>query len=335
MISQDIDIKPFNTFGISVKARQYLPIYELQDLRLIEQNQPIFVLGGGSNVLFSQDYEGLLVHVKLSGIEKLEETSEEVLLRVAAGENWHQLVLYTLANNWGGLENLALIPGTAGAAPIQNIGAYGAELSETFMYLDFYEFASRQVKRLTKAACQFGYRDSIFKNELKNKGIITAIYLNLKKQPHTLKLGYGAIKEALEKQGSTDKTTIQQVAKAVISIRQSKLPDPQKIGNCGSFFKNPEVPVQQYDTLKKQFPNLAAFSTSSPMSMKLAAGWLIEQCGWKGKKIGQAGVYEHQALVLVNHGNASAAELMALAKQIQHDVYQKFAVHIVPEVNVV
>jgi len=335
-IQEDINLKKYNTFGIDAKAKLFCEINsipKLQQALALEGYPNIFVLGGGSNMLITRDLENLVLYINLKGIEVVSENSDEVTIKVNAGENWHNMVLWTLEHNYGGLENLSLIPGNTGTAPIQNIGAYGVELKDTFVSCEAMEIATQKLKTFNKEECRFGYRDSYFKNEGLGKYIITSVNFKLTKRNHKLKVAYGAIVSELQNSGITE-PGIRDVSNAVISIRKSKLPDPKELGNSGSFFKNPVVDKKQFDNFNQLYPN-APFYKVSQNEFKIPAGWLIEQCGFKGKRFGNAGVHENQALVLVNYGNATGAEIIDLAENIIESVFQKFGIGIIPEVNII
>lgn len=333
----DISLKNYNTFGIPVKASNFIDVKsadELQRLILSEtyRNSPILVLGGGSNLLFTKDFDGLVVKISLKGLEKIKEDEHEVIIKAGAGENWHRFVLFCIENGYGGVENLSLIPGTVGAAPMQNIGAYGVEIKEVLESLEAMDKATGEIKVFRNEDCQFGYRQSIFKNTLKDKYIIISVTFKLQKNP-SLNISYGAIKDTLASMGVTE-LTIKAVSDAVISIRKSKLPDPEVIGNAGSFFKNPEVEEKVFTNLKEKYPAIPGYPTT-PGMVKIPAGWLIEQAGWKGKRVGETGVHKDQALVLVNYGNAEGKDILALAVEVQKSVKEKFGIEIVAEVNIV
>ncbi|MBC8769217.1 UDP-N-acetylmuramate dehydrogenase [Arenibacter sp. BSSL-BM3] len=335
-IQQDISLKEYNTFGIDAKAKFFCEINSIEGLKeilAIKDYPDFFVLGGGSNMLITRDLENLVLYINLKGIDIIWENSDEVCIKVNAGENWHQMVLWTLDQNYGGLENLSLIPGNTGTAPIQNIGAYGVELKDTFVSCDALEIATQKLKTFTKEECQFGYRDSYFKNEGLGKYIITSVNFKLSKRNHNLHVGYGAIVSELQNNGITD-PSIRDVSNAVIAIRKSKLPDPKELGNGGSFFKNPVISKQEFDKFTKIYPD-APFYKVSEKEFKIPAGWLIEQCGFKGKRFGDAGVHKHQALVLVNYGNASGKEIIDLAEKIIESVLERFGIRITPEVNII
>lgn len=335
-IQEDISLKEYNTFGIDAKARFFCEINSIAELKQALQLKGypnLFVLGGGSNMLITKDLENLVLHINLKGIEVVSENKDEAIIKVNAGENWHNMVLWTLDHDYGGLENLSLIPGNTGTAPIQNIGAYGVELKDTFVCCEAIEIATRELKTFTKDECQFGYRDSYFKNEGLGKYIITSVSFKLTKRNHKLNVDYGAIVSELQHNGITN-PSIKDVSNAVIAIRKSKLPDPKELGNSGSFFKNPVVDRQQFDNFTKLYPT-APFYKVSENEFKIPAGWLIEQCGYKGKRFGDAGVHKNQALVLVNYGNASGADIIELAEKIIESVSQNFGITISPEVNII
>ena len=342
LIQPDFTLAAHNTFGIAARARAYVALEHARDLPALCRDQrtrdwPRLVLGGGSNVLLTGDFPGLVLHVCIPGMAIVGETADAVLVRAGAGENWHALVQWTLAQGLGGLENLSLIPGTAGAAPIQNIGAYGTELKQVLHSVSFFDFAPGMERSLSASECELAYRDSIFKHALKDRGVITALVLALPKrwQPN---LAYAELAQALQAASPPDASsaiaaatwTAQHISDTVCAIRRRKLPDPGQLGNAGSFFKNPVVSNQQFLDLKQRFPQLVSFAQPDGM-VKLAAGWLIDQCGWKGKRIGNAGVYDKQALVLVNHGGAQGSDLVALAQQIVQDVQGRFGVLLEPE----
>jgi UDP-N-acetylmuramate dehydrogenase len=334
-ILENVSLKSYNTFGIAANARYFTEIRTVLQLQEVLRSRevsslPKLVLGGGSNLLFTQDFDGLVIKIDLQGIEKINEDTQHVYVQAGAGVVWHQFVLYCIENQYAGIENLSLIPGTVGAAPMQNIGAYGVEIKEIFDSLEAVHIASGDTRRFSNEECQFGYRESVFKKELKGQYIITSVTFRLGKVP-VFNTSYGAIQDTLQ-QMSADALTLKSVSDAVIHIRRSKLPDPAEIGNAGSFFKNPEIPATQYEELKTQYPQMPGYVTS-PQTIKVPAGWLIEQCGWKGKRIGDTGVHKNQALVLVNYGNAKGNEIKALAEQVQQSVFEKFNIHLQAEVN--
>lgn len=330
---QNISLKPYNTFGIEATAERFIAVNNLPQLRsVLRTEQPALVLGGGSNMLLTQNVKGLVIKNEFEGIEIIEETNDFAIVKFGAGENWHQAVLWAIENGLGGIENLSLIPGTIGAAPIQNIGAYGVELQHVFVELQAVYLKSGRLKTFQKKDCKFGYRDSVFKRRLKGKCFIISVTLKLSKK-HQINLNYGAIKTTLE-EASIITPTIKNVSDAVIKIRSSKLPDPAELGNSGSFFKNPEISEQQFQQLLPTFPEMVHYRLS-PTKVKIPAGWLIEQCGWKGKRVGNTGAHAKQSLVLVNYGNANGQEVKELAFKIQDSVKQKFGILLSPEVNII
>ena len=335
-LEENFSLKQYNSFGIDIRAAYFCELYSRLDLQAAISDglfkKTFLILGGGTNMLFTRDFPGVVFHNNLKGIEVVSESDTVVLVRAAGGELWHNLVHYCVERNWGGIENLSLIPGTVGAAPMQNIGAYGVELKDVFHSLEATDILSGEVKHFNYDDCNFGYRNSVFKNVLKDKYFITAVTLELNKDP-LVNITYGAIKDVLIAKGITN-PGIKDVSEAVISIRRSKLPDPADLGNAGSFFKNPEIPAHKFQILKTEFPDMPSYPAAQGM-IKIPAGWLIEQCGWKGKRIGNTGAHKHQALVLVNYGSASGKEIYDLALQISQSVRDKFDVVINPEVNVI
>jgi len=332
-LQADFSLRRHNSFGIDARARAYLRVDSTRVLAQVREDaywsrQPRLVLGGGSNVLLTGDFDGLVLHLCTEGIEILGEDADATYVRAAAGENWHRFVQWTLQRGLPGLENLSLIPGSVGAAPIQNIGAYGVELASCFYQLRAFDFDSGDIFTLDKAACAFGYRDSVFKHRWRARAVILDVSFALPKrwQPVTT---YGEVAQQLAAAG-IDAPSAQDISAAVIAIRARKLPDPAVIGNAGSFFKNPLVPAAQRDALLARHPRLVSYPAADGMA-KLAAGWLIDQCGWKGKSLGAAGVYDKQALVLVNRSGASGAEVVRLAAAIQADVRERFGVQLEPE----
>ena len=328
-----VSLKNYNTFGIDVTADFVAVVSSENDYRELLKTDVYLenkhlILGGGSNVLLIDDFEGLVVRNEIKGIEINKETNDHVWITAGSGEIWHELVLYCLKNDWGGIENLSLIPGTLGAAPMQNIGAYGVELKEVFDHLTAIDAKTGEKRIFRKEDCKFGYRESVFKNKYKDQYFISAVTLQLTKQNHRLNTSYGAIIEQLN--GS--EPTIQSISDAVIQIRRSKLPDPREIGNSGSFFKNPEIDKIDFEGLKAEFPNIPGYDLGNNR-VKVPAGWLIEQAGWKGKKTGNVGVHEKQALVLVNYGVGKGKEIKELALAIQDSISDKFGVILQPEVN--
>jgi UDP-N-acetylmuramate dehydrogenase len=336
-IQQNISLQPLNTFGIEAKAKEFVDIHTKEELQVLCSNfnlttRKVLVLGGGSNMLLTQDVDGMVIKISIKGIEVIKEDNDHAWIKANAGEVWHDLVLWTIDKGYGGLENLSLIPGCVGASPMQNIGAYGVEIKNTFDSLEAIELDGGELKTFSHAECKFGYRESIFKQEAKGKYIIVSVTFKLTKKP-TLNTSYGAIQQTLEKHQISN-PTIKQISDAVIEIRSSKLPNPKVLGNAGSFFKNPEIPNQQFEELKNQFPDIIGYPASTGHT-KVAAGWLIEQCGWKGKKVGNTGSHKDQALVLVNYGGATGKEIWQLAMDIQQSVKEKFGITITPEVNVI
>jgi len=327
----------YNTFGFDVKARHFTEVSDLKELdELIEtdlwQNNRHLIIGGGSNLLLRANFDGLVVVNRIKGITVINEQPDALMVKVGGGENWHNFVMHCVDNNWGGVENLSLIPGTVGAAPMQNIGAYGVEIKEVFHSLEAFNLQTGSLEIFSAVDCHFGYRESVFKNRLKDKYLIVSVTFKLSKPGrHKLMLEYGAIKEVLQENKITS-PGIKEVSDAVIQIRQSKLPDPAEIGNSGSFFKNPILSRTHYDQLKDTYPDLPGYKVSDE-DVKVAAGWLIEQAGWKGHEENGVGVHEKQALVLVNKGTGSGAAIAELAKKIQDSVSDKFGIKLSPEVN--
>ena len=336
MIQENKSLVGLQTFGLKAVAKQFAEIGSVLDLqKLIQQSSaPIMILGGGSNILFAHDYTGLLIQNKIKGIDVIREFKHKVHVRVGAGEIWDQFVQWAVDNNLGGLENLSLIPGTVGASPIQNIGAYGIEIKDTFVSCAAIDLVTGKKRTFNKGLCRFGYRDSIFKHELKGKICITSVTFCLTKIKHKINTSYGDIVKQLQADGHWPEYQISHIRKAVIAIRTSKLPDPAKIGNCGSFFKNPEIGQKQFDQLIAVHPTIPGYPTTQGM-VKVPAGWLIEQCGWKGKRIGNTGCYERQALVIVNYGNATGAEVQALVHDIIASIKAKFEIVLEPEVQMI
>jgi UDP-N-acetylmuramate dehydrogenase len=338
-IQENISLRTYNTFAIDAIARYFATFSsddELSELlfhfsRPGSYRVPTFILGGGSNILFTKNYDGFVLKNEIKGIELLHEDSEYVYVKVGAGENWHRFVQYCIERNWGGIENLSLIPGNAGAAPIQNIGAYGVELDDVFWDLEAFHLREKKVCIFTRSDCEFGYRDSVFKREYKNEFAILSVTLQLKKKPvfHT---SYEAITQELEKMGVRE-LNIKAISQAVINIRTSKLPDPADIPNAGSFFKNPVVSSEQYSVLLAQNPMMPSYPQVDG-KVKLAAGWLIEQCGWKGFRRGDAGCHARQALVLVNYGQAKGKEIYDLSEEIFQSVKLRFGIELEREVNI-
>ncbi|MEI7586484.1 UDP-N-acetylmuramate dehydrogenase [Runella sp.] len=336
-IQSNVSLKSYNTFGIDVSTRYLVEVDNDQDIQTLFQlpdiqSLPKLILGGGSNLLLTQDFNGLVIKINIKGIETVKEDQNHVWLRVGAGENWHEFVMYCVERGLGGIENLSLIPGTVGAAPMQNIGAYGVEIKDTFDRLEAVDISTGIKRVFTNADCRFGYRDSVFKNEVKGQYIISNVQFRLDKNP-VLHLSYGDIQKTLE-QMSVKELTIKAISEAVIKIRRSKLPDPAKIGNAGSFFKNPEIPASQYEILKSEYPDIPGYVINEEI-VKVPAGWLIEQCGWKGKRFGTIGVHTRQALVLVNYSGGKGLEIKQLSEKIQASVEERFGIYLHTEVNFV
>jgi UDP-N-acetylmuramate dehydrogenase len=335
-IEEKVSLKPYNTFGINVKAAAFCDITCISDLKHIlktHANQPLFILGGGSNMLLTQNIDALVLHINLKGIDVVEETDDSAIVKAMAGESWHNFVLWCLGNDLGGVENLSLIPGNIGTAPIQNIGAYGVELKDHFVSCEAIKIKDQTLHSFSKDDCKFDYRESIFKQDLKGQFIITSVNLKLTKKNHKLRIDYGAIKTKLETL-KIKNPNIKDVSDAVISIRQSKLPDPKEIGNSGSFFKNPIIGLDQYNQLKDNFPNIPSYEVSKGL-VKVPAGWLIEKAGFKGKRFNNYGVHKNQALVLVNYGGADGKDILKLAQLIQDTVLVIFNIEIETEVNII
>lgn len=336
-IQSNVSLKSYNTFGIDVTTRYLVEVDNDQDIQTLFQlpdiqTLPKLILGGGSNLLLTQDFNGLVIKINIKGIETVKEDQDHVWLRVGAGENWHEFVMYCVERGLGGIENLSLIPGTIGAAPMQNIGAYGVEIKDTFDRLEAVDISTGIKRIFTNADCHFGYRDSVFKNEVKGQYIISNVQFRLDKNP-VFHVSYGDIQKTLEQMGVKE-LTIKAISEAVIKIRRSKLPDPAEIGNAGSFFKNPEIPASRYEILKSEYPEIPGYIINEE-TVKVPAGWLIEQCGWKGKRFGNIGVHTRQALVLVNYGGGKGLEIKQLAEKIQTSVAERFGIHLHTEVNFV
>ena len=336
-ISKDQSLKNYNTFGINVNAKYYVEVFSADELtQVLFDNEyseyPKCILGSGSNILFTKDFEGLVIKNSIQGITIVDEADNSVIVEAGAGVVWDDLVQYCVANNYGGIENLSLIPGTVGAAPIQNIGAYGQELKETFYELSGIFTETGETRVFDKAKCEFSYRDSIFKRELKNKFFVTSVKLKLIKKPE-VNLSYEPVRIEIEKR-KIKKPTIKDIREIVISIRKAKLPDPKEIGNAGSFFKNPVVTIEKYYSLKKKFPDFIHYPVDET-NVKVPAAWLIEKCGWKGKRVGDTGSYIKQPLVLVNYGKAKGTEVVELADKIRESVQSSFGITLENEVNII
>jgi UDP-N-acetylmuramate dehydrogenase len=337
-LEENVSLLPYNTFGINANAKYFVRIASKEDFQElihsnIYQNNSLLILGGGSNVLFKKDFDGLVIKDDIKGVTVVAETPNTIQLKASAGENWHQFVMHCVRNDYGGVENLSLIPGTMGAAPMQNIGAYGIEVKEVVKEVEALDRNNGQTRIFSNEECRFGYRESIFKQELKEKYFISSVTLTLTKNTHHINTTYGAIQDTL-KQMNVTHPTIQSVSDAVIHIRQSKLPDPIYIGNAGSFFKNPSIPLRHFEELKERYTNMPGYHSENQL-VKVPAGWLIEQCDWKGKRINNVGVHAQQALVLINYGNANGNEVWQLAMNIQSSVKDKFNIVLTPEVNII
>ena len=347
LFQENQSLKSLNTFGVDAKARWFCALRDRSETvpfleHLSRLNKPLLVLGGGSNILFTQDFEGVVLKMEMTGIDILEETADRVIVKVGAGTCWDEFVSLCSEKGWAGVENLSLIPGTTGGGPIQNIGAYGAEIGEVISEVTYTEISTGRECSLEREQCRFGYRNSIFKNELRGKAIITQVTFSLTVQhsapqhltssPPRLRLDYGSIRRELQTMGVND-PGVGDVRNAVIRIRRSKLPDPAELGNAGSFFKNPVIPADQGQALKERYPDITVWP--DPAGMKIPAAWLIEQCGWKGKRIGQAGVHINHPLILVNHGGATGPGILCLAGQIRDSVLEKFGIALELEVNVI
>ena len=346
LIEKNKPLQQLNTFGIDVGAEYFAEVKSVEDFQEL-RNEKIFrqndklILGGGSNILFTKCFCGLVIKNSIEGIAVVSETETEVGVKANSGVVWHDLVLWCIDKNYGGIENLSLIPGLVGAAPMQNIGAYGTEIKDVFQELEAIEIFSGETVKFILNDCAFGYRESVFKNKFKNKFIITSVSLRLSKisspdSNYRFKTDYGDVKKTLEEM-KVSSLSLKAVSDAVCKIRTSKLPDPKEMGNAGSFFKNPVISLERFDKLKEKFPTIPNYPISdlSDKPVKIPAGWLIEQCGWKGKRIGNTGSHAKQALVLVNYGNANGEEILNLSKEIQQSVKEKFGIEIQPEVNVV
>ena len=335
-IQSNFSLKSFNTFGIEAKAKNFVAVHSLDELKTVlaeHAAEPKFILGGGSNMLLTQDIEALVIHIDLKGKRIVKEDDDFVWVESMAGENWHEFVLWTIDQNFGGLENMSLIPGNVGTTPVQNIGAYGTEIKDTFVSCDAMKIDDQTMRTFSKEDCRFGYRESIFKQEAKNQYIITSVVFKLTKRNHKINTSYGDITKELAEKNVTV-PTLKDVSNAVIAIRQSKLPDPKILGNSGSFFKNPVISRSHFEKVQAQFPEIKFFEVS-PTEVKVPAGWLIEQAGYKGFRKGDAGVHKNQALVLVNYGSATGQDILALSREVQQAVFDKYSIAIEAEVNVI
>lgn len=335
MIQENISLKPYNTFGIDVKAKRFIQANSVLELTQIIQdfpNESYFILSGGSNMLLTRDIEDLVIKLNLKGINTVEENDDFILVEASASEVWHDFVLWTLARNYGGLENLSLIPGHVGTTPIQNIGAYGVEIKDSMIRCKALNIKTLEIVEFTNAQCQFDYRESVFKKEAKDQYIILTATYKLTKKNHVLHTNYGIIDKELAAMGVTV-PSIQDISKAIVAIRSSKLPNPAELGNSGSFFKNPIIPKELFETLSSNYPNLPSYPINE-YYIKIPAGWLIETIGYKGYRIGDAGVHSNQALVLVNYGKAQGLEIKKLSETIQNEVLNVFKIHLEAEVNI-
>ncbi|MGQ7945151.1 UDP-N-acetylmuramate dehydrogenase [Flavobacterium sp. WC2509] len=335
-IQSNFSLKNYNTFGIEAKAKQFVAVHTVYELKtILEQNktEKKFILGGGSNMLLTKDIDALVIHIDLKGKKIVKEDDAFVWIESQAGENWHQFVLWTIDQNFGGLENMSLIPGNVGTTPVQNIGAYGTEIKDTFISCEAINILTQEIKTFTNAECDFGYRESVFKNEVKDQYIITSVIYKLTKRNHKINTSYGDIQAELAKNNITT-PGLKDVSNAVIAIRKSKLPDPAELGNSGSFFKNPILLKTDFEPIHQKFPEMKFFDISAT-EVKVPAGWLIEQAGLKGKRFGDAGIHKNQALVLVNYGGATGQEILDVSKTVQDTVFDKFGINIEAEVNVI
>jgi UDP-N-acetylmuramate dehydrogenase len=335
-IQNHFSLRNYNTFGIEANAKQFVAIHSIEELKSVlteNKTKNKFVLGGGSNMLLTKDIDALVIHIDLKGKKIVDENDDFVWVESQAGENWNEFVMWTIDNDFGGLENMSLIPGNVGTTPVQNIGAYGTEIKDTFVTCAAMKIDSLEMRNFDKTECHFGYRESIFKNEVKNQYIITSVVFKLTKHNHKINIAYGDIAAELEKLNIKN-PTLKEVSNAVITIRQSKLPDPKVLGNSGSFFKNPIVLKSEFEPIHKKFPEMKYYEISET-EVKVPAGWLIEQAGFKGKRFGDAGIHKNQALVLVNYGNATGQEILNVSKEIQDTIFKKFGIQIEAEVNII
>lgn len=334
---QDVSLKPYNTFGITARAAHFFEFTRVEDLKnALAQHRAedkLLILGGGSNLLLTSDFDGLVLKNGLRGIELVRGDENHIWVKAMAGENWHRFVMHCIERGWAGVENLSLIPGTVGAAPMQNIGAYGVEVEQVFESLEAVEIATNEIHTFDHAACEFDYRKSIFKRAAKGQYVIISVLFKLNKQAQ-FNTSYGAIQETLEAM-NVKELSLRAVSDAVIKIRQRKLPDPAKIGNAGSFFKNPTIDKADYEGLRVKFPSIPGYQQAEDQEVKVPAAWLIEQAGWKGLTFGEIGVHQNQPLVLVNYGEGKGADLKALACKIRASVVEKFGIELSPEVNII
>ena len=335
-IEKDYSLKKYNTFSIDTYAKYFAAFTSVDDLNILltahSSQLTTLILGGGSNILFTKNYDGLVLKNSIEGIHTVHEDEDHIYIKTGAGENWHQFVMHCIKNNFSGVENLSLIPGNVGASPMQNIGAYGVEIKDVFHSLEAFHLKEKRFVNFSTNDCEFGYRESVFKKKYKDQFVILNVIYRLNKKPQ-YNISYGAIKEELEKM-NVKELSIQAISQAVINIRSSKLPDPNVIGNAGSFFKNPEISNEKFQILHSKFENIVGYILDNG-NVKLAAAWLIEQCGWKGYRMGDAGCHEKQALVLVNYGNASGKEIYGLSEEIKQSVKEKFDVELEREVNII
>ena len=331
-MQENISLKRYNTFGIDVTAKYFSAFNNVKELERLFDHKKLLIIGGGSNILFTKDYDGLVLKNEIKGIEKVKEDADYVYIKAGAGENWHQLVMHCVDSNWAGIENLSMIPGNVGASPMQNIGAYGVEVKDVFYELEAFHLKEKKIIKFNLNDCEFGYRESIFKRKYKGEFVIINVIYRLNKRP-SFNISYGAIEQELQKMKVTE-LSIKAISQAVINIRSSKLPDPKIMGNAGSFFKNPEITNSEFSTLQSRFSSIIGYPLPSG-NIKLAAGWLVEQCGWKGFHKGDVGCYNRQALVLVNYGNAKGNEILDLSEKIAQSVKQRFNVELEREVNII
>ena len=334
-IQENFSLQQYNTFGVEAKTKYFAEVNSVEELKetLRLSHSPLLILGGGSNLLFTKDFEGLVIKLNLKGITEQITDENHVLVTAKAGENWHNFVQKTISKNYGGLENLSLIPGNVGTCPIQNIGAYGTEIKDHFVACKALNIETLEIETIDLEQCKFGYRDSIFKTSSKGKYVILEVTFKLTTKNHHIKTEYGAISSELKNLG-IENPTIQDVAKAVINIRQSKLPNPAETGNAGSFFKNPTIPLAQFENLKEQFPEIQGYPNGD--FVKVPAGWLIENAGWKGKQIGNVASHKWQALVIINAtGNATGKEIYDFSSQIINSVKEKYGIELEREVNII
>lgn len=336
-LENNISLKPFNTFGLDASAKYFIDARTLDDLKealsdSTFQHEKRLILGGGSNILLTKDYDGLVLKNSLSGVDLVREDADFYFVKAQGGEVWHNFVLFCIANDWAGIENLSLIPGCVGASPMQNIGAYGVEVKDRFESLEALNVETLEIETFDLNACEFGYRESIFKRALKGQHIIVSVTFKLFKKPQ-LNTSYGAIETELEKM-KVSTPSIKEVSDAVIAIRSSKLPDPKKIGNSGSFFKNPVISNDQFAQIIKNHPTIAHYPAGEGYT-KVAAGWLIDQAGWKGKTMENYGVHKNQALVLVNYGGANGQQILDLSQQIMDSIANKYGINLEREVNII